>query len=67
MKTDRADITVVGATEPMNAFLTTDSGVGTLWAHPEKIAALEESTLLSLETLSMLDKQSLSSARSTTH
>ncbi|KAG0271908.1 hypothetical protein BGZ95_000219 [Linnemannia exigua] len=50
-KVDRDD-----AAEPLNAFLTTDSGVRTMWLHPEEMAALEESTILSLEKLSMLDK-----------
>jgi hypothetical protein len=39
--------------EERNAFITTDSGLGTLWMHPEKLASLEEATLMSLKKLSM--------------
>ncbi|KAF9900438.1 hypothetical protein EC991_007332 [Linnemannia zychae] len=39
----------------MNVFMTTDTGVGTLWGRPEKMAELEEATLLSLEKLSMVE------------
>ncbi|KAF9900437.1 hypothetical protein EC991_007331 [Linnemannia zychae] len=42
--------------EAMNAFMTTDTGVGTLWTQPERFAELEEATLLSLEKLSMVDR-----------
>ncbi|KAF9900436.1 hypothetical protein EC991_007330 [Linnemannia zychae] len=39
----------------MNVFMTTDTGVGTLWRRPEKMAELKEATLLSLEKLSMFE------------
>ncbi|KAG0317441.1 hypothetical protein BGZ97_005404 [Linnemannia gamsii] len=39
--------------EAKNAFFTTDSGLGTLWLHPEKMASLEEATISSFEKLSM--------------
>ncbi|KAF9900439.1 hypothetical protein EC991_007333 [Linnemannia zychae] len=38
-----------------NVLMTTDTGVGTLWGRPEKMAELEEATLLSLEKLSMVE------------
>jgi hypothetical protein len=43
-----------GTVEKKNAFITTDSGLVTLWMHPEKMAALEEATLSSLEKLNVL-------------
>ncbi|KAF9081953.1 hypothetical protein BGX23_000257 [Mortierella sp. AD031] len=50
---------VVAGTDPAvleNAFLTTDSGLGTMWGRPDKMDALEEATLLSFEKLSMIAK-----------
>ncbi|KAF9299489.1 hypothetical protein BGZ88_006529 [Linnemannia elongata] len=38
-----------------SAFLITDAGLGTMWREPEKLEALEEATLLSLERLSFLN------------
>ncbi|KAF9123771.1 hypothetical protein BGW39_008708 [Mortierella sp. 14UC] len=39
----------------ISAFLTLDSGVGTMWGRPEKLTEVEETTLLSLEKLSTLE------------
>ena len=48
--------------EIKHAFLSTGSGLGTLWMRPEKMASLEEATLLSFEKLSMLDRHLPSSS-----
>lgn len=54
-KDDRAGGQGHGA-EEKHAFFTTDSGLGTLWMHPEKMASLEEATISSFEKLSVLDR-----------
>jgi hypothetical protein len=47
-----------GGVEEEHAFFNTDSGLKTFWMHPEKMASLEEATILSFEKLSMLDQRS---------
>lgn len=51
---DRLTVSDVGVNEMSSAFLTTDSGMNTVWLDAESLGAVEEATVKSLSKMSLL-------------